>query len=153
MTTETPDAVGDGGLLAENVMHFARVLRAGGDPAKVVFSGVAKTREEMAAALNAGIHCFNVESLDELRLLDEVAARSSGIDVARYKMIAFAVSGFVGGVGGSLYAVWSGTVATKALDIWQSILILCAVVLGGMGSIKGVLVGSAILSIWTEYSG
>ncbi|MHC4390881.1 MAG: branched-chain amino acid ABC transporter permease [Planctomycetota bacterium] len=77
--------------------------------------------------------------------LDETAARACGINVNRYKMIAFAVSGFIGGVGGSLYAVWSGTVAAKALDIWQSILILCAVVLGGMGSIKGVLVGSVIL--------
>ncbi|RME75263.1 MAG: branched-chain amino acid ABC transporter permease [Planctomycetota bacterium] len=77
--------------------------------------------------------------------LDETAARACGIDVSRYKMIAFAVSGFLGGVGGALYAIWAGTVAAKSLDIWQSILILCAVVLGGMGSIRGVLLGSAML--------
>lgn len=77
--------------------------------------------------------------------LDETAARACGVNVSRYKMIAFAISGFVGGIGGSLYAIWNGTVAVKALDIWQSILILCAVVLGGMGSIRGVLVGSVIL--------
>jgi branched-chain amino acid transport system permease protein len=77
--------------------------------------------------------------------LDETAARACGINVSRYKMIAFAVSGFLGGVGGSLYAVWAGTVASKSLDIWQSILILCAVVLGGMGSIRGVLLGSVML--------
>jgi branched-chain amino acid transport system permease protein len=77
--------------------------------------------------------------------LDEVAARACGIDVAKHKLIAFAVSGFFGGVGGSLYAVWSSTVAAKSLDVWQSILILCAVVLGGMGSLRGVLLGSFIL--------
>lgn len=77
--------------------------------------------------------------------LDEVAARACGVDVAREKMVAFAISGFFGGVGGALFAVWLGTVAVKALDIWQSVLILCAVVLGGMGSLRGVLLGSVIL--------
>ncbi|MFC1707424.1 branched-chain amino acid ABC transporter permease [Planctomycetota bacterium] len=77
--------------------------------------------------------------------LDETAARACGVNVSRYKMIAFAVSGFFGGVGGALFAIWIGTVAVKALDVWQSILILCAVVLGGMGSIRGVLLGSVIL--------
>jgi diaminopimelate decarboxylase len=50
-----------------------RVLRAGGDPAKVVFSGVGKTEDEMRTALNAGIYCFNVESEFELRQLDAIA--------------------------------------------------------------------------------
>ncbi|MHC4605461.1 MAG: branched-chain amino acid ABC transporter permease [Planctomycetota bacterium] len=82
--------------------------------------------------------------------LDETAARACGINVSKYKMIAFAISGFFGGVGGSLYAMWVGTVATKSLDIWQSILILCAVVLGGMGSIRGVLIGSVVLFSLSE---
>ncbi|MED5526210.1 MAG: diaminopimelate decarboxylase [Pseudomonadota bacterium] len=54
--------------------ELARVLAAGGDPAKVVFSGVGKTRSEMAQALKAGIHCFNVESVAELDRLNGVAA-------------------------------------------------------------------------------
>lgn len=53
--------------------ELARVLAAGGRADKMVFSGVAKKREEMVAALNAGIHCFNVESVAELELLAEVA--------------------------------------------------------------------------------
>lgn len=53
--------------------ELARVLAAGGRADKVVFSGVAKKREEMVAALEAGIHCFNVESVAELELLAEVA--------------------------------------------------------------------------------
>jgi len=54
--------------------ELARVLAAGGDPKKVVFSGVGKTEVEMQAALNAGIFCFNVESASELNRLNQVAS-------------------------------------------------------------------------------
>jgi diaminopimelate decarboxylase len=54
--------------------ELARVLHAGGDPCKVVFSGVGKTLVEMEQALEAGIRCFNVESSAELSRLNEVAA-------------------------------------------------------------------------------
>lgn len=54
--------------------ELERVLRAGGDPAKVVFSGVGKLPEEMARALEVGVRCFNVESEAELRALNDVAA-------------------------------------------------------------------------------
>jgi diaminopimelate decarboxylase len=54
--------------------ELARVIAAGGDPAKVVFSGVGKTRIEMAAALEAGVKCFNVESESELLTLSAVAS-------------------------------------------------------------------------------
>ncbi|MCJ2069199.1 diaminopimelate decarboxylase [Methylobacterium sp. J-030] len=50
-----------------------RALAAGVDPAKIVFSGVGKTRAEMEAALNAGIYCFNVESEPELAALSATA--------------------------------------------------------------------------------
>jgi diaminopimelate decarboxylase len=53
-----------------------RWQKAGGDPAKVVFSGVGKTEDEMRAALAAGIGCFNVESEEELHVLDEVAQQA-----------------------------------------------------------------------------
>ena len=53
--------------------ELARVLAAGGDAAKVIFSGVGKTRAEMRQALQAGIGCFNVESEAELEVLSEVA--------------------------------------------------------------------------------
>jgi diaminopimelate decarboxylase len=52
-----------------------RVLQAGGDPAKVVFSGVGKTAEEVEYALASGIHSFNCESDGELALIDSTAAR------------------------------------------------------------------------------
>ncbi|MEN9588920.1 MAG: lysA, partial [Pseudomonadota bacterium] len=53
--------------------ELARVLAAGANPAKVVFSGVGKQAWEMQAALEAGVKCFNVESLSELTRLSEVA--------------------------------------------------------------------------------
>jgi diaminopimelate decarboxylase len=53
--------------------ELARVIAAGGDPTKVIFSGVGKTRAEMQQALRAGIACFNVESEAELEVLSEVA--------------------------------------------------------------------------------
>lgn len=49
-----------------------RVVQAGGDPRRCVFSGVGKTREEIEYALAVGIYCFNVESESELRLIDAV---------------------------------------------------------------------------------
>ncbi|HTX34540.1 MAG TPA: diaminopimelate decarboxylase [Bryobacteraceae bacterium] len=52
-----------------------RVLRAGGDPARVVFSGVGKTAREVEFALASGIHSFNCESEAELALVDSLAAR------------------------------------------------------------------------------
>jgi diaminopimelate decarboxylase len=55
--------------------ELARVLAAGGDPRKIVFSGVGKTAEEMRRALMAGILCFNVESESELARLEAVAAQ------------------------------------------------------------------------------
>lgn len=53
--------------------ELARVIAAGGDPGKVVFSGVGKTADEMRAALEAGIMCFNVESASELTRLNDIA--------------------------------------------------------------------------------
>jgi diaminopimelate decarboxylase len=53
-----------------------RVLAAGGDASRVVFSGVGKTRGEMLRALQAGVRCFNVESLGELELLSQVALQA-----------------------------------------------------------------------------
>ncbi|WP_417660956.1 diaminopimelate decarboxylase [Pseudomonas sp.] len=55
--------------------ELERVLAAGGSADKIVFSGVGKTREDMQRALSVGVHCFNVESTDELERLQEVAAK------------------------------------------------------------------------------
>ncbi len=64
-----------------------RVLRAGGDASRIVFSGIGKTADEMRAALNAGIYCFNVESAYELTQLDAVAR-----EMGKVARIAFRVN-------------------------------------------------------------
>ncbi len=64
--------------------ELERVLAAGGDAARVVFSGVGKTRAEMSRALDAGVMCFNVESIGELELLSAVA--SAGRRTARVSL-------------------------------------------------------------------
>ncbi|TEW53172.1 diaminopimelate decarboxylase [Psychromonas sp. RZ22] len=56
-----------------SVGELLRVMQAGGDPKKVVFSGVGKTETEISTALEAGIHCFNVESISELYRINDVA--------------------------------------------------------------------------------
>ena len=60
-----------------SVGELERVLMAGGDPTKVVYSGVAKTADEIRRALEVGIHCFNVESESELILLNKTAAETN----------------------------------------------------------------------------
>ena len=59
--------------------ELMRVIEAGGDPKKVVFSGVGKTSEEIAFALNLGIYCFNVESAAELDRIQSVAEKLNKI--------------------------------------------------------------------------
>lgn len=56
-----------------SIGELMRVIQAGGDPKKVVFSGVGKTEVEISAALQANIMCFNVESISELYRIDSVA--------------------------------------------------------------------------------
>ncbi len=65
----------DSGFDIVSVGELERVLKAGGDPAKVVFSGVAKRDDEMRRALEVGIKCFNVESIAELQRLNQVAGQ------------------------------------------------------------------------------
>ena len=59
--------------------ELERVLAAGGEPSKIVFSGVGKSRDDMRRALEVGVHCFNVESVDELERLQLIAAETGHI--------------------------------------------------------------------------
>jgi diaminopimelate decarboxylase len=62
-----------------SVGELERVLKAGGDPSRIVFSGVGKKAEEMARALEVGVACFNVESTSELELLSQVASAQNKV--------------------------------------------------------------------------
>jgi branched-chain amino acid transport system permease protein len=76
---------------------------------------------------------------------DEVAARLSGVPVREYKLLAFTLSAAFAGLAGALFAVWDQFVTPESFVFWESILVVSIVVLGGMGSISGVLLGALIL--------
>lgn len=81
---------------------------------------------------------------------DEVAAECSGINIMKYKLIAFAVSASIGAIAGSFFARWYSFISPVSFKFWESILILCMVVLGGMGSIPGVILGATCLISLSE---
>ena len=81
---------------------------------------------------------------------DEIAAECIGVNVARYKMIAFALSAAIGALAGAFYARWFRFIHPDMFKFWESILILCLIVFGGMGSITGALLGALILIPLTE---
>jgi branched-chain amino acid transport system permease protein len=76
---------------------------------------------------------------------DEVSAASSGVPLAAYKMKAFAVSAFFAGLGGALIGFRSNIVSTNVFDFWLSVVVLCGVVSGGMGSIVGAIAGTFLI--------
>lgn len=76
----------------------------------------------------------------------EIAARATGISVTRYKLIVFAMSAFFAGIAGVLYSFSNQTVQSVKFGFNYSIEILVMVVLGGMGSINGSLIASALIT-------
>jgi branched-chain amino acid transport system permease protein len=76
---------------------------------------------------------------------DEVAAAATGINTRNVKLLAFAMGASFGGVSGGLFAGFQGFVSPESFTIIESIMILCMVVLGGMGHIPGVVLGAVLL--------
>jgi branched-chain amino acid transport system permease protein len=82
---------------------------------------------------------------------DEIACQSMGIDKAKTKLRAFALGATWAGMGGVVFAAKTTFVNPASFTIWESVIILCTVVLGGMGSITGVIVGALVLILLPEY--
>ncbi|MBT3270331.1 branched-chain amino acid ABC transporter permease [Candidatus Poribacteria bacterium] len=76
---------------------------------------------------------------------DETSAMTSGISLTTNKLNAFGISAFIAGVGGALIGFKTGTVSTNVFDFWFSVVVLCGLVLGGMGSIRGALIGTYLV--------
>lgn len=76
---------------------------------------------------------------------DDLAAASAGIDVQVYKVIAYAVSAAIGAVAGSFLARWTMFLSPDMFKFWESFLVLCMIVLGGLGNMTGALLGSVVL--------
>jgi branched-chain amino acid transport system permease protein len=81
---------------------------------------------------------------------DEVAAVAMGINTRNVKLLAFAMGATFGGVGGGLFAAFQGFVSPESFTLMESIMILCMVVLGGMGHIPGVILGAVLLTALPE---
>ena len=82
---------------------------------------------------------------------DEVACQAMGIDKRKTKLMAFALGATWAGFAGVVFAAKTTFINPASFTLWESINILCVVVLGGMGSIIGVIVGAFILILLPEY--
>ena len=82
---------------------------------------------------------------------DEIAAEAMGINTARYKFQSFAFGSFLAGLGGGLYAHFLGYVNPSDFGFLKSVDMLSMVVLGGLGSIAGSVVGASILTAAPEF--
>ena len=82
---------------------------------------------------------------------DEVACQAMGIDKTKTKLTAFALGATWAGMGGVVFAAKTTFINPASFTIWESIIILCVVVLGGMGSIIGVIFGALVLILLPEY--
>lgn len=76
---------------------------------------------------------------------DELAARAMGVNAPRLKNLAFGLSAGFAGVAGAIFARWENFVTPESFTFWESALLVAMVVLGGMGSLPGVLVGVALI--------
>ncbi|GAB4539270.1 MAG: hypothetical protein Fur0020_08190 [Thermodesulfovibrionia bacterium] len=81
---------------------------------------------------------------------DEVSASTSGINVTFYKFYAFSFGAFWAGLGGILFAAKMQFVSPESFTFMESVLILCMVILGGLGNIGGVMLGAVILVVLPE---
>lgn len=83
---------------------------------------------------------------------DELAASLMGVPLMKTKLWSYAVGALAGGIGGAFYATIVGTVNVDGFTFAFSIIILCAVILGGMGNVWGVILGGVAIT-WVNYTG
>ena len=81
---------------------------------------------------------------------DEVAAEAMGINTRNIKLLAFAMGASFGGISGGLFAGFQGFISPESFNLFESIIVLCMIVLGGMGNIPGVILGAILLTIFPE---
>ncbi len=81
---------------------------------------------------------------------DEIAAEANGINVRAYKLLAFVLGAALAGVAGNIYASKMMVISPHSFTFMESALLFCIVLIGGMGSIPGVLIGAAAISLFPE---
>jgi branched-chain amino acid transport system permease protein len=76
---------------------------------------------------------------------DDQTAEAMGVNTTRFKLLAFAMGGAIGSLGGSMFAVQIGSLTPASFEVQVSILVLALVILGGLGSLPGVVLGGLVL--------
>lgn len=82
---------------------------------------------------------------------DEIASQSMGIDLTKTKLLAFSIGAVWAGFVGVLFAAKTTFINPASFTVWESITVLCVVVIGGMGSIPGVIVGALLFTLLPEF--
>jgi branched-chain amino acid transport system permease protein len=82
---------------------------------------------------------------------DEVAARAMGINTRNVKLLAFAMGASFGGIAGGIFSATQQFVSPESFGLFESIIVLAMVVLGGMGNIPGVILGAVMLTLLPEF--
>jgi len=81
---------------------------------------------------------------------DEIAAQAMGINLRNMKLLAFAMGASFGGVAGGMFSAIQGFISPESFGLFESIIVVTMVVLGGMGNIPGVILGAVLLSVFPE---
>lgn len=82
---------------------------------------------------------------------DEIAAESMGINTAKYKVRAFVISSFFAGIAGGLFAHYQGFVDPSSFNFNRSVEVVIMVVMGGMGSLSGSIIGAVLVTVLPEF--
>jgi branched-chain amino acid transport system permease protein len=76
---------------------------------------------------------------------DEDVAKMMGINTTYFKLLAFAIGAFIGGGGGAIFAAWQGSIFPDNFNLYVSINVICLIIIGGIGSVPGVIIGAVAL--------
>ena len=149
------------GLMAENTIFNWRAFTGGGSGASAPRPAVFETNHAFAyiCLILLGLFVFIdwlfVKSRAGRAIVafrnDERVAATIGVNVTRYKLLAFAVAGFMAGVAGSLFGHWNQTVTAPDFDLRTALVWVLMAVVGGLGSRAGVVAGSAFFAVFPLY--
>ena len=149
------------GLMAENTILNWRAFTGGGSGASAPRPAAFESNHAFAyiCLLVLGLFVFVdwrfVKSRAGRAIVafrnDERVAATIGVNVTRYKLLAFAVAGFLAGVAGSLFGHWNQTVTAPDFSLPVALVWILMAVVGGLGSRAGVVVGSAFFAVFPLY--
>ncbi len=141
------DNIGSGPL--DYIPGFSKILLVGASPAKYyIIVGICALFVWVSLKLRSGKLGRAWMAIRE----DELAASLMGVPLMKTKLWSYAIGAIAGGVGGAFYATIVGTVNVDNFTFTFSIIVLCAVILGGMGNVWGVILGAVAIT-WVNYTG